>query len=148
MSATEQLTTFYVGSVLFGIEVMKVQEVTGKAMINPVPRAPEFISGLINLRGQIATAIDLNQLFNQDTKKDDEHMTVVCHSDSGLVSLVVDSIGDVVEVEKSCFEKTPEIIPFDVRKYIKGIYKMKNELLSVLDIEKIFEELSPETKRD
>lgn len=148
MNSTEQLTTFYVGSVLFGIEVMKVQEVTGQADINPVPRAPDFISGLINLRGQIATAIDLNKLFNQDHKRNLEHMTVVCHSETGLVSLVVDSIGDVVEVEKSSFERTPEIIPFDVRKYIKGIYKLEDELLSILDIEKIFEELSPETNRD
>lgn len=148
MSSTEQLTTFYVGSVLFGIEVMKVQEVTGKAIINPVPRAPDFISGLINLRGQIATAIDLNQLFKHSVEKNDEQMTVVCRSDSGLVSLVVDSIGDVVEVDKVAFEKTPEIIPLAVRKYIKGIYKMNEELMSVLDIEKIFEELSPDNKRE
>lgn len=148
MSSTEQLTTFYVGDSLFGIEVMKVQEVTGGSHITSVPRAPQFISGLINLRGQIATAVNLNALFRDKTELQDNQMTVVCHFEGGLVSLIVDSIGDVVEVDKKQFEKTPEILPGNVRKYIKGIYKMNGSLMSVLDIEKIFEELSPEGKRE
>ncbi|HLT22409.1 MAG TPA: chemotaxis protein CheW [Bacteriovoracaceae bacterium] len=146
MSSTEQLTTFYVGPILFGVEVSKVQEVTGSTHITPVPRAPEFIKGLINLRGQIATAVDLNELFKNLSEKNEDHMTVVCQLEGSLVSLIVDSIGDVVEVEKTLFETTPEILPPGVRKYIKGIYKMKDQLMSVLDIEKIFEELSPEGK--
>lgn len=146
MNTTEQLTTFYVGQTLFGIEVSKVQEVTGKSVITSVPCAPSFISGLINLRGQIATAVDLGELFKNNKEKVEDQMTVVCHFEGGLVSLVVDVIGDVVEVEKTNFEKTPEILPIEVRKYIKGIYKIENDLMSVLDIEKIFEELSPEGK--
>lgn len=148
MNETDQLTTFYVGESLFGIEVSKVQEVTGKSVVTPVPRAPLFISGLINLRGQITTAVDLNALFTTQKHSNKDHMTVVCHFEGGLVSLIVDSIGDVVEVEKKQFERTPEILPGNVRKYIKGIYKMNDELMSVLDIEKIFEELSPEGKRE
>ncbi|HLW56815.1 MAG TPA: chemotaxis protein CheW [Bacteriovoracaceae bacterium] len=143
---TEQLTTFYIGKILFGIRVGRVQEVTGQTQITPVPRAPAFIRGLINLRGQITTAIDLNELFKGPSQEKDDHMTVVCHMDGSLVSLIVDSIGDVVEVEKSCFEETPEVLPHGVRKYIKGIYKMKDELMSILDIDKIFEELFPEGK--
>lgn len=142
----EQVTTFYVGKILFGIKVGRVQEVTGQAQITPVPRAPAFIKGLINLRGQITTAVDLNELFKSHPEKKDDHMTVVCHMDGNLVSLIVDSVGDVVEVEESYFEETPVVLPHGVRKYIKGIYKMKDELMSVLDIDKIFEELFPEGK--
>ncbi len=140
----EQLTTFYVGHELFGIEVMKVQEVTGNPHVVPVPLAPEFVRGLVNLRGQIATAVGLSELFAQkknENKK--EEMSVVCKSEGNLISLVVDSIGDVVEVDRHKFEKTPDTVPQTLRRFVKGVYKMDGVLLSVLDIETIFKELSP-----
>lgn len=146
MSTHEQLTTFYVDGSLFGIEVMKVQEVTGTPTIFPVPRAPQHITGIINLRGQIATAVDLRILLASECAKVTEAMTVICRSKAGLVSFVVDSIGDVVEVKKESFETTPDLIPASIRQYIRGIYKMDTELMCVLDTDKIFEELSPEAK--
>lgn len=148
MRNSEQLTTFYVGDSLFGIDVMKVQEVTGKTNFTHVPRAPHFICGLINLRGQIATAVNLGALFSDKTDLGlrESQMTVVCHFEGGLVSLIVDSIGDVVEVDRKQFEKTPEILAANIRKYIRGIYKLDDGLMSVLDIDKIFEELLPESK--
>lgn len=139
----EQLTTFYVGKELFGIEVMKVQEVTGQQSLVPVPLAPQFIRGLVNLRGQIATAIGLNELFLQPTKTSDHgQMSVVCRLDGNLVSLIVDTIGDVVEVERSEFEKTPDTVSVNLRKFMKGIYKLNGAMLSVLDIEAICRELT------
>ncbi len=139
----EQLTTFYVGHELFGIEVMKVQEVTGTPHVVPVPLAPEFVKGLVNLRGQIATAISLGQLFSISGKSDEQEMSVVCKNEGNLVSLIVSSIGDVVEVSKTNFERSPDTLPLSLKKYVKGIYKMEGALLSVLDIESIFKELSP-----
>lgn len=139
----EQLTTFYVGHELFGIEVMKVQEVTGTPHVVPVPLAPEFVKGLVNLRGQIATAISLGQLFSISGKSDEQEMSVVCKNEGNLVSLIVSSIGDVVEVSKTNFERSPDTLPLSLKKYVKGIYKMEGVLLSVLDIESIFKELSP-----
>lgn len=138
---TEQLTTFYVGKELFGIEVMRVQEVTGTPSVVPVPLAPPFVRGLINLRGQIATALGLRELFNKETS--DQEMSVVCRLDGNLVSLIVDNIGDVLELEKSNFETTPDTIPLAVRKYIKGVYKMDGSFLSVLDLDILAKELSP-----
>lgn len=146
MSKVEQLTTFYVGSELFGIEVMKVQEVTGKPNVVPVPLAPVFVKGLVNLRGQIATAISLNELFSIPLNINEQEMSVVCKNEGNLVSLIVSSIGDVVEVSKSNFERSPDILPLMLKKYVKGIYKMEGVLLSVLDIENIFKELSPSTE--
>jgi len=143
MSGIEQLTTFYVGHELFGIEVMKVQEVTGNPHVVPVPLAPEFVKGLVNLRGQIATAISLSELFAISGNSREENMSVVCKNEGNLVSLIVSSIGDVVEVSKTNFERSPDILPSTLKKYVKGIYKMEGILLSVLDIESIFKELSP-----
>jgi purine-binding chemotaxis protein CheW len=138
----EQLTTFYVGQELFGIDVMKVQEVTGKPNIIPVPLAPDFVLGLINIRGQISTALGLQELFKSGISAEN-HMTVVCKIDGNLVSMIVDSIGDVVEVELKHFEPPPDSLPEDIRRYIKGIYKLDGDFLSVIDLETLSKELSP-----
>jgi purine-binding chemotaxis protein CheW len=145
-SRTEQLTTFKVGSELFGIEVMRTQEVTGKQAIMPVPLAPAFVKGLINLRGQIATALGLHELFASGTAPSGEPVSVVCKIDGNLVSLIVDDIGDVVEVEREHFEPAPSTLPDGVKRYIKGIYKMNGGFLSVVDLDAIARELSPKTE--
>lgn len=136
-----QLTTFYVGSELFGIEVMQVQEVTGAPHVVPVPRAPEFIEGLVNLRGQVATALGLRKLLGIQGECATP-MSVVCKLDGHLISILVDSIGDVVEVKGTEFEAPPETMSARIRSYLKGIYKMEHGLLSVLDLSKLSSELS------
>lgn len=141
----EQLTTFQVDGDMFGIEVTKVQEVTGSPSVFKVPLAPPFVKGLINLRGQIATALGLREVF-QKNPRDEEQMSVVCKIDGNLVSLIVDSIGDVVEVDKSKFELPPDTISPEIRRFVKGIYKMNGVLLSVLNLETLSKELSPSTE--
>ncbi len=143
---SEQLTTFYVDGDLFGIEVLRVQEVTGTPSMFAVPLAPEFVRGLVNLRGQIATALGLREIFSKEGKNDGNQMSVICKIEGNLVSLIVDSIGDVVEVESSAFEPVPDTIPAQIKRFIKGIYKMNGALLSVLDLEAIAKELSPGTE--
>lgn len=143
---TEQLTTFYIGDNLYGIEVMKVQEVTGQPVIVDFPLAPQFVRGLINLRGQIATALGLRELFGMRVGDPAQQMSVVCKIDGNLVSFIVDSIGDVIEVNEKAFEHSPETIPFGIRKFLKGVYKTKETILSVLDLEKLSKELSNENR--
>ena len=140
---TQLVTTFYVGNSYYGLEVMKVQEVTGTPTIVPVPLAPKFVQGLINLRGQLATALGLRELFQSTEAATPEQMSVVCRIDGNLVSLIVDAIGDVVEADTSVFEPAPNTMPSSVRRFVKGIYKMNGALLSVLDLEAISKELSP-----
>jgi len=141
ISNTVQLTTFYVEKELYGIEVMRVQEVTGNPTIVKVPLAPAFVLGMINLRGQISTALGLRTLFGYGPETSTEKMSVVCRIDGGLVSLLVDSIGEVVEVSSRQFESPPETIPSFAKKLLKGIYKMDGVLLSVIDLEKLSQEL-------
>jgi purine-binding chemotaxis protein CheW len=143
--ATQQLTTFYIEKDLFGIEVTRVQEVTGKPRIVPVPLAPSFVLGMVNLRGQIATALGMRTLFGHAEEVSADCMSVVCRlegSTGNLVSLIVDSIGDVVEVTEKQFENAPETVPLTTRKLLKGIYKMDGSLLCILDLDKLSKELS------
>lgn len=142
-TTSQLLTTFYIGGQIYGIEVMKVQEVTGNPNIVPVPLSPPFVKGLINLRGQLATALALSELFKSSSTSVDSPMSVVCRIEGNLVSLMVDAIGDVIEAEGRSFETAPDTIPADVRRYIKGIYKMNGALLSVVDLEMLAKELSP-----
>lgn len=143
---SEQLTTFRVGAELFGIEVLKVQEVTGNMSVVPIPLAPVYVRGLINLRGQIATALGLRELFGQESATHETQMSVVCKIDGNLVSLIVDSIGDVIEVERESFEKIRGAVAEDHKKYVKGVYKLRDRLLSVLDLDVLAKELSPPTE--
>ena len=141
-----QLMTFYVGEDLYGIEVMQVQEVTGHLPIKHVPLAPEFVKGLINLRGQIATALDLRSLFSlkEEGHNPNDCVSVVCKLDGNLVSLLVDSLGDVVESDQQLKEEVPETIPGGVKRYLKGISKREAGLLSIIDLNKLGEELNLE----
>lgn len=141
-----QVTTFNVAGEVFGIEVMKVQEVTGNSSIFEVPLAPSFVRGLVNLRGQIATALGLREVFSMPAGAMQGQMSVICKIDGNLVALIVDSIGDVVEVDGAKFEAVPDTVPAHVRRFVKGIYKLNGTLLSVLDLEAIAKELSPATE--
>lgn len=139
----ERLTTFKVGGVLFGVDVMKVQEVAMAQTVFAVPQAPVFVKGLVNLRGQILTAIGMREVFSSDNLRDqkDARMSIVCDVTGGLVSLMVDSVGDVVQVDAESFESLPDSVTGEFRRYIKGVYKMNQGLLSVLDLDVLAAEL-------
>lgn len=139
----EQFTTFYVDGECFGIDISAVQEVTGVSHLSRVPLAPCFVKGLVNLRGQIATALGLREIFSLPALDSTERMSVVCRIEGNLVALIVDRIGDVVEVDVSMFEQTPDTIAEGVRRYLKGVYKMNGELLSIVEMEAIAKELAP-----
>jgi purine-binding chemotaxis protein CheW len=144
--STRQFSTFYLGDRLYGIDVMQVQEVTKPMPVTAVRLAPIYVKGLINLRGQIATAIGLTELFkidlNQTYRQTAEKMNVVCSSEGCLLSLLVDRIGDVVEVHESSFEPLPDTVEGAISRYMDGVYKSENRLLSVINIELISKSLN------
>lgn len=137
MSATEQFSTFTIGDRLYGINVMKVQEVTKTMGMTRVPLAPDYVCGLINLRGQIATAVSLRELFKIPGETPANEMNVVCRVDGLLFSFLVDDIGDVVELETSTMAPLPASVEPNLRRYLQGVYKLPNRILSIIDIEKI-----------
>jgi len=105
--------------------------------ITRVPLAPGVVSGLINLRGQIVTAIDLRLRLELEARPANlRPMNVVVRSDDGAISLLVDEIGDVVEVEEDSFEPPPETLRGTIRTMITGVHKLNDRLLLVLDTDK------------
>ncbi len=138
---TRQFSTFTIDGRLYGIDVMKVQEVTKPLEVTLMRTAPPFIKGLINLRGQIATAIGLRELFGLSHDPSVQKMTVVCKVEDILISLLVDNIGDVVEVSEKEFEATPLSIPANIRSFMQGVYKTDTAILSIINLEVILKEL-------
>jgi purine-binding chemotaxis protein CheW len=136
-----QYSTFYVAGRLYGIDVMKVQEITRALPITEVPLSPVYVHGLINLRGQISTAVGLRELFMIDGRAPEDSMNVVCKIEDGLFSFVVDRIGDVMEVEPENFEPPPDTVPDGIRRYMGGVFKVSGDLMSVVDIEKMAAEI-------
>lgn len=129
-----QLCTFAIGRLALGVDVMKVQEVLLPQQMTRVPLASRAVGGLINLRGQIATAIDLRwQLGLPPRPADQRPMNVVVRTDEGPVSLLVDTIGDIVDARESAFEEPPATIAPQIRKLIHGVYKLDHQLLLLLD---------------
>jgi purine-binding chemotaxis protein CheW len=135
--AVVQYSTFYVAGRLYGIDVTSVQEVVRPMPMTVVPLAKHYVRGLINLRGQVATAIGLRELFELSEECSTELMNVVCKTDGNLVSLQVDEIGDVIEVSRESYEPTPQTLAPNVKRFMSGVYKVGDNLLSVLDINSI-----------
>lgn len=139
--SARQFSTFTIDGRLYGIDVMKVQEVTKPLQVTLMQTAPPYIKGLINLRGQIATAIGLRELFGIKNGGTPEKMTVVCKIEDVLISLLVDNIGDVIEVQDKNFEPAPQTIPNNVRSFMEGVYKTDDAILSILSLDSILLEL-------
>ena len=123
---------------MFGIDVQTVQEVIRYQQMTDIPLAPDAVCGLINLRGQIVTAIDLRKRLGLPSRPEGQlPMNVVVRSDDGAVSLLVDQIGDVQESDQENFESPPETLRGGTRQLIRGAYKMKDRLLLILDTERV-----------
>jgi purine-binding chemotaxis protein CheW len=136
-TGTKQFATFHLHGLFLGVDVLKVQEVIRYQEMTPVPIAPPMIRGLINLRGQIITAIDLRRRLDLPDRSGDQlPMNVVIRTDDGGVSLLVDEIGDVVEVNESLFETVPETLSGSARDLLEGVYKLDGRLLLILDTER------------
>jgi purine-binding chemotaxis protein CheW len=133
-----QFATFYLDGLLFGIDVGKVQEVIRYQETTPVPLAPPVVTGLINLRGQIVTALDLRKRLELAPRASDRlPMNVVVRTGDEVVSLLVDEIGDVMEVADDLFEAPPETLRGAARDLIRGAYKLEERLLLIMDTDKV-----------
>jgi purine-binding chemotaxis protein CheW len=137
MSAEHQYCTFYLDGLYFGLEVLKIQEIIRYQEMTRVPLAPPVVRGLINLRGQIVTALDLRRRLELSERPADQlPMNIVVQTDDGAVSLLVDEIGDVLEVPEKSFEPPPQTLKGVARELIRGAYKLEGRLLLILDSER------------
>ena len=129
--------SFKVGELLFGIDVQDVQEVLRYQEITRVPLAPPVVRGLINLRGQIVTAVDMRRQLNmEDRPAGVMPMNVIVRTREDPISLLVDEIGDVIEVDPEGFEDIPPTVSGVVRELMTGVHKLSDSLLLVLKTER------------
>jgi purine-binding chemotaxis protein CheW len=133
-----ELATFYVGNALCGMDILKIQEINKLMQMTKVPQAPDYVLGILNLRGQIVTIIDLGKklgLGSTDTSADPRNIIV---NDSGNhVGLLVREISDVVEADMEKRENAPANMKGIQGDFFTGVYKTQNTLIGILDIEKV-----------
>lgn len=143
----DQLCTFRLGSLYLGIDVREVREVLYHADITEVPHAHPAVRGLINLRGQIATTIDLRTRLQVDEEGSDRRpVHVVVQSEGEQVTMLVDAIGDVIDTDPEIYEEPPSTMVGSARELIVGTYKLDQELLLVLDVEKVVQLEQPKVE--
>ena len=140
MSARQQLCTFFLADRMFGIDVLKIQEVIRYQEVTEVPLAPAVVRGLLNLRGSIVSTFDLRRRFGMpDLAGGLLPTNVVTQTATGLVSLLVDRIGEVVEVDGNDFEYPPDTLQGETRQLIEGVYKLPAGLLLILNVERVLD---------
>jgi purine-binding chemotaxis protein CheW len=135
-----QYSTFFVDGLYFGVDVLDVQEVLRHQEMTPVPNAHAVITGLINLRGQIVTAFDMRRRLGvAGALTERPPMNFVIRTEDGAVSLLVDEIGDVIEVRQEDFEPPPKTVSEIARDVIEGVYKLDGRLLLVLSTKRVLQ---------
>lgn len=139
--AIRRWVTFRLDNELYGINVLQVQEVLRYTEIVPVPGAPDFVLGIINLRGNVVTVIDTRKCFALPLHEPDEATRIVIiESGKQVAGLLVDSVAEVVNIKNSQVETAPEVGTTESAKYIQGIANHNKEILILVDVNKL---LSP-----
>jgi purine-binding chemotaxis protein CheW len=138
---TVELATFYVGEALCGMDILKVQEINKLMNMTKVPQAPAYVTGILNLRGQIVTVIDLSKKLGLgDTDYNETARNIIVNSNNEYIGLLVSRIGDVVEADWVKVEAPPANIGGVQGGYFKGVFKTKDRLIGILDVQKVLSE--------
>ena len=136
-----ELATFYVGNALFGMDILKVQEINKILDMTVVPQAPEYVKGILNLRGQIVTIIDLGIKLGLSTIDiGPETRNIIVNSKNEYIGLLVDRIGDVERTSEDQIEAPPANISGITAMFFEGVYKKENSLIGILNVEKVLKE--------
>lgn len=134
-----QWVTFYLDKERYGINVMQVQEVLRSREITSVPGAPDYVLGIINLRGNVVTVIDTRQRFRLPPREmDDATRIVIMETEKQVVGILVDSVAEVVELRASEIEAAPNVGNEESARFIQGVCSLSGELLILIDLNKLF----------
>ena len=133
-----QLVTFSIGDEEFGVDILKVQEIIRTMEITKVPRAPEFVEGVINLRGKVIPIVDLRKRFGLETRDHDKHTRIiVIEINQMIVGFVVDSVSEVLRIPANTVEPPPPVVSGLESEYISGVGKLQDRLLILLDLNRL-----------
>jgi purine-binding chemotaxis protein CheW len=139
MSTEKQYCTFFIDGLLFGVEVLSVQEIMSEYTVGLVPLAPKTVAGLVNHRGQIVTAIDMRRRLELSEGAAQSSRMLVVRSKDETFGLLVDKIGDVLSVNSRDFEDAPENVNENAKELVEGAYKLADRLLLPVRLDKITE---------
>lgn len=142
MADDMQLVVFDLDNEEYGVEIGQVREIIKMEEISKIPRAPNYIEGVINLRGQVTTVISLRKKFELEQKEVDQYTRIIVAEIDGLtLGITVDAVNEVLKLPTKNIEPTPAIVANDVdTRYIRGIGKLDDRLLILLDINRIMNE--------
>jgi purine-binding chemotaxis protein CheW len=133
-----QLVTFSIGEEEFGVDILKVQEIIRTMEITKVPRAQDFVEGVINLRGKVIPIIDLRRRFGLASKAYDKHTRIIVIEISNMiVGFVVDSVSEVLRIPAGTVEPPPAVVAGMESEYISGVGRLHDSLLILLDLDKL-----------
>lgn len=139
-AAASEYVTFHIGGQLFGIAVLRVQDVLNHCRTARIPLAPPEIAGSLNLRGRIVTALDVRLRIGLPPRESAEAgMSIVVDQHGELYSLIVDSVGEVLPLDGSGFERCPPTMDPRLRDYAEGIHRLDRQLLVVLDVDRLLD---------
>jgi len=140
-SDTVELATFFVGEALCGMDILKVQEINKLIEMTRVPQAPEYVLGILNLRGEIVTIVDLGKKLSlKSTEMSDKTRNIIVNSNGEHIGLMVERISDVIQAEWEKVEAPPANIGGVQGRYFTGVFKTEDRLIGILDVEKVLEE--------
>ena len=140
MSEERKICTFYLDNFYFGMDVYQIQEIIRYQDMTHVPLAHATIKGLINMRGQIVTAIDMRQRLGFLASPEETELTnIVIRTEDGSVSFLVDTIGDVIDIPIDFFEPPPENLKGKIRQVVKELCQLDDQLLLIMDIDQVLQ---------
>ena len=133
-----ELSTFFVGNALCGMDILTIQEINKLIDMTTVPQAPDYVLGILNLRGQIITSIDLGKKLGLgETDMSQDPRNIIVNSKGEHIGLMVRKISDVVQADKEKFEPPPSNMGGIQGDFFTGVYKTENKLIGILDVEKV-----------
>ncbi len=146
-SAITEMITFYLGNALYGIDILKVQEINKLMDWTPVPRSEEYVLGILSLRGSIVTVLDLGKrLGTVNTKRANSSRNIIVKSGNNCMGFLVDGIGDVVAIEPEQICAAPANVNGVQGKFFNGVLRTDDELIAILDIEGLFKDSETKTQ--
>lgn len=138
---TVELATFYVGDALCGMDILDIQEINKHTKMTDVPQSPEYVMGILNLRGRIVTVIDLGKKLGLSSiELSGESRNIIVKSEDESIGLLVDSLADVVPADSEKVEPAPANMGGVQGKYFQGVFKTENSLIGILDVEEVLKE--------
>lgn len=137
-SSIEKIVTFYLDDQRYGLSITQVQEINRVGTITRIPNSPQFVLGVINLRGKILTVIDLkSRLLSGNSHISKESRVVVAELTPKLVGLLVDKVAQVITIDETQIEPTPEDVTQDQKKFIQNVAIIGEDIISILDLEQL-----------